>query len=40
MEKFNTSEEFFEWYLAEIEKHVPNYKELVMADSQLADFQN
>jgi hypothetical protein len=34
MEKFDTSEEFFDWFLSEISTYVPNYKELVIGQSQ------
>ncbi len=29
MTTFDTSDEFFDWYLAEIEKYVPQYKKVV-----------
>ncbi len=29
MTTFDTSDEFFDWYLSEIEKHVPQYKKVV-----------
>ena len=36
MEKFQTSDEFFDWFLPIIEKHSPNYKEMVINAPQAA----
>lgn len=35
MKKFDNSDEFFDWFLGEIEKHSPNYRSLV-ANSEMA----
>jgi hypothetical protein len=36
MEKFDTSDEFFDWFLPTLEGYVPNYKELVINAPQAA----
>jgi hypothetical protein len=39
MKAFNTSDEFFDWFLSEIETHSPNYRELVI-NAPMAARQN
>lgn len=34
MSEFNSSDEFFDWYIPEIQKHAPNLEELVLGKQQ------
>jgi hypothetical protein len=34
MEKFNTSDDFFAWYIPELKKYIPNLEEMVVAERQ------